>query len=88
MEKCNQIKDEMQKEIEAFKIVENEYLTKHAIHTQNVRQLKSNLKIASNSYIKCRDCKSLVKIINIESHKNTMKHIISSLPKSDKKGAL
>jgi len=82
MEKCTQIKDEIQKELESFKIVENEFHIQQAIHIQQVRQLKFNLKIASDSYIKCRDCKSLVKISNIESHNNTMKHIISSFPKS------
>jgi predicted RNA-binding protein with EMAP domain len=84
MEKYNQIKDELQKEIEAFKIIEMQQVK----HIENIKQLKSNLKNVSESYIKCHDCKSLVKIGNIEAHKNTMKNIISSLPKSVKKGAL
>jgi hypothetical protein len=78
MDKYNQIKDELQKEIEAFKLVEMQ----HAKHIENIKQLKSNLKNASESYIRCHDCKKLIKISNIELHKATMKHIISTLPKS------
>ena len=78
MEKYTQIKDELQKEIEAFKVAENAMES----HIQNIKQLKCNLKILSDSYIKCHCCKKLVKISNIESHNNSMKHIISSLPKS------
>jgi hypothetical protein len=84
MDNYNQIKDELQKEIEAFKIVEMQQAT----HIENIKKLKSNLKNASESYIKCHHCKKLVKISNIELHKTTMKHIISTLPKTDKKGAL
>ena len=81
MEKYNQIKDELQKEFEAFKIVENEYVAKHEKHIQDVKELKSNLKSASNKYIRC-SCNSIVRIINMEAHSNTTKHILSMLPKS------